>query len=366
MATSNSTAPTSTSDASFASCTTAVPGKYGHVPITACNSYYNFDPSFSAAVAVSVIFGILTLAHFAEAIIFKKRYAWVLIMGALWETLAFVIGALGARDQQNSGYATAHTLLFLLAPLWINAFVYMTFARMVYYFLPDKKVWIIHATGMSKWFVWADVLSFIVQAVGGTMTSPGSSSVIETGLHIYTAGIACQEMFILFFLGLMVMFHRKARQLDRSAQPLEAWKEPELNRRNWKGLLYALYAILAFISVRSRQFVSYSRRSLANDLEQLRIFYRIAEYGGGMTMSNPVPFHEAYSYTLDAFPMMVCLLILTIMHPGRILAGPESDFPKKTRAEKKAEKAQKKADKAEKKAQKKAQKLEAKYSVNPV
>lgn len=261
MATSTSTssAPTSTSDASGPSCTTAVPGKYGHVPITACNSYYNFDPSFGAAVAVSVIFGVLTLAHLAEAVVFRKRYAWVLVMGALWETLAFVFGALGAHDQQSSGFATAHQLLFLLAPLWINAFVYMTFSRMVYCFLPDGRVWVFRATGMSKWFVWADILSFVVQAVGGIMTSPGGASndIIQTGLHIYMAGIGCQEFFILCFLGLMIVFHRKALQFDARGYP-EAWETPEERKRSWKGLLYALYTVLAFISVSIRRLFSIS------------------------------------------------------------------------------------------------------------
>lgn len=255
MATSSTTTsstPTSTSDVSFASCTTAVPGKYGYVPPTACNSYYNFDPSFSAAVAVAVIFGILTLLHLTEAIVFKKGYAWVLIMGALWETVAFITGALGAHDQQNGGYATAHQVLFLLAPLWINAFVYMTFARMVYYFLPEKRVWIFQATGMSKWFVWADVVSFIVQAAGAVMTSPGSSSdTIQNGLHVYMAGIGIQEAFILSFLGLMVVFHRNALRLDQLTQPLSFSGEFETSRRNWKGLLFALYTILTFISVSS-------------------------------------------------------------------------------------------------------------------
>lgn len=82
---------------------------------------------------------------------------------------------------------------------------------------------------------------------------------------------------------------------------------------------------------------------------QLRIFYRLAEFGGGVSPSNPIPFHEAYSYALDAFPMMICLLILSIMHPGRMLFGPDSELPKKSRAEKKAEKARKKAEKASKK-----------------
>lgn len=263
MATSTSPTATTTSDAFLASCTTAVPGKYGYVPITACNSNYNYNPSFSAAVAVSVIFGILTTVHLAESIIFKKKYAWVLIMGALWETLAFVIGALGAHDQQNPGYATAHILLFLLAPLWVNAFIYMTFARMAHYFLPDRKVWIFQAAGMSKWFVWADILSFIVQAAGGIMSSPGGSSgTIQIGLHIYTGGVALQEFFMLCFLGLMVVFHRKAIQFMRFPIPLEndtSSNEP----KRWKGLFYTLYVVLAFISVSSphRTFLTYLNES---------------------------------------------------------------------------------------------------------
>ena len=44
-------------------CVTAVPGKNGHVPIDigACNVYWAYDPSFSAAVAFAVLFGITTV-----------------------------------------------------------------------------------------------------------------------------------------------------------------------------------------------------------------------------------------------------------------------------------------------------------------
>lgn len=68
-------------------------------------------------MAAAVIFGLLTLAHVVAAAVLRKRYAWVLVMGALWETLAFVLHGLGSRDQQNQGYAISHQLLFLLAPL---------------------------------------------------------------------------------------------------------------------------------------------------------------------------------------------------------------------------------------------------------
>lgn len=73
MATTTSpAAATGTANGIFAACTTAVPGKYGEVPINACNSNYNAIPEFIPAVVVSVLFGTLTLIHIIEAVIFKK------------------------------------------------------------------------------------------------------------------------------------------------------------------------------------------------------------------------------------------------------------------------------------------------------
>jgi hypothetical protein len=162
-------------------------------------------------------------------------------MGALWETIAFITGALGAHNQQNIGYATAHVLFFLLAPLWINAFVYMTFARLSYFLLPEKRL-IVKSTSMAKYFVCFDILSFLIQAAGGVMASPGASaSTIKTGVNVYMIGIGTQEFFILLFICLMILFHRRAIQLENSG---------EGNREvPWRMLLYALYVVLVAITV---------------------------------------------------------------------------------------------------------------------
>ncbi|KAI0383618.1 RTA1 like protein-domain-containing protein [Hypomontagnella monticulosa] len=299
-------------------CVTAVPGPNGHVPVDACNSYYNFDPQFAPAVAVATLFGLLTGAHIVEAFIFRKRYAWVLIMGATWETIAFILHSLGARDQQQIAYATAWQILFLLAPLWINAFVYMTFARIAWFFLPEQRLGGIKPASIAKYFVWADVLTFLVQAVGGIMASPSASAnIIQIGLNIYLAGMGLQQFFIILFLVLMIIFHRRIQ-----ATPPEHIMESAQRQKSWKPLLMVLYVVLVLITI--------------------RIIYRIAEFAGGITPSNPVPSHEEYSYALDCLPMMLALLILAIWHPGITLVGPGSEFPKKSRAERKREKQEKK------------------------
>jgi hypothetical protein len=74
MSSTISSIPSSTTGRATTSCTSAVPGKYGYVPPNACNSYYNYNPQFSAAVAVAVLFGILSLAHITPAAIYKKVF----------------------------------------------------------------------------------------------------------------------------------------------------------------------------------------------------------------------------------------------------------------------------------------------------
>ncbi|KAF2642685.1 hypothetical protein P280DRAFT_540584 [Massarina eburnea CBS 473.64] len=326
--------PTSTSAASTtivlaaASCTTVVPGKYGYVPPNACNAYWAYSPSSSAAVAISTFFGIITVAHIALAIVFRKGFSWVMIMGVSWELVAFITRALGAHNQQSLAYAFVSTLLFLLAPLWINAYVYMTAGRLIWTFHPDKKVWFFKSASIGKYFVWLDVFSFIVQGIGGTMLSPGASAeTMETGKKVYMSGIGVQEFFILLFFAIVVKFAIDVQRI-----------EPQGNgyfSKRWQWVTYAIFTSLVLISI--------------------RICFRLAELSTGTDISNPLPYKEGYALGLDAVPMMLAIGVLAVFHPGLALKGPESEFPsrKERRAEKKQARAEKKARKAERETSKK-------------
>jgi sRNA-binding protein len=54
--------------------------------------------------------------------------------------------------------------------------------------------------------------------------------------------------------------------------------------------------------------------------------------------------------------MMIALFALAVIHPGRTLEGPESEFPRISRKEKKALKKEKKAARMEEKASKREMK----------
>ncbi|CAN9107352.1 unnamed protein product [Alternaria alternata] len=313
------TTPSST--ATTPECTTAIPGPYGYVPPSSCNALYLYKPSFSVTVAFAVLFGLLTIVHIFLAIFHRKSFCWVIIMGAIWELASFILRTLGTRDQQNEAYATASTLLFLLAPLWINAFVYMTAGRLVYFLHHKRRLWGIEAVKMGRWFVWLDILSFIVQAAGGLMMNQeNGAKVIEIGKNVYMSGVGVQQLFILIFLGMIVKFHVDVLRLERDGQLRDANGSRRRFAR-WKWLTYTLYAVLGLITI--------------------RIIFRLVEFSAGIDESaNALIGTEGYALGLDAMPMMLALLLLAAVHPGIVLVGSKSDIPsrKERKLEKKTEK----------------------------
>lgn len=52
-------------------------------------------------------------------------------------------------------------------------------------------------------------------------------------------------------------------------------------------------------------------------------------------MNSPTSKHEAYFYCFEALPIASALILFNIWHPGTVLVGPESDFPKKAKKSKK-------------------------------
>ena len=331
----HTTNDTDTSSAT-ATCIIVTPDSNGYVPEWACNANYNYDPSFPTAVIFTIFFGLTLGAHIYQAILYKRvRLCWVIIMGAAWEFFSFALRSAGAKNQQSTILAFASQILVLLAPLWLNAFDYMVLGRMIHFFLPEQKIWGIRARRLAVWFVCADTLSFLTQLGGGSLIQNGEdNNVLMIGIHIYMGGIGLQEFFILIFTAFafrfrarMVRVNRGERIEQRGEGLLPVVGLENLSRKsNWHFLLYALLGTLALITT--------------------RIIYRLCEFAAGIDPNtNALPYHEWYFYVFDAVPMFLAFVLMNLAHPGRILVGPDSEFPKgKSWKEKReAKKAQKRA-----------------------
>ncbi|CAN9431593.1 unnamed protein product [Alternaria sp. RS040] len=269
----------------------ATPGIDGYVPADACNALWVYFPNFAAAVAFSVLFGILTIVHLTQAVVYRNGFCWVVIMASLWEMGAYAFRALGSKNQQSSGIATVAQILVLVAPIWVNAFAYMVFARMVHFYSPTRKVWFLSPSILALVFVTLDIVSFVVQLIGGGMAGPGASADAQKkGLNIYMGGIGMQEGFIVLFLGLVIKFHRDQLRAERVGRLTAD------NIGSWRWLIGALYGCLLAITI--------------------RIVYRLAEFSGGLNHSNPLPSNESL---LEMYPIQ--------MNPtDRIVASPVDPF----------------------------------------
>ncbi|MCJ1400364.1 hypothetical protein MMC11_003569 [Xylographa trunciseda] len=216
-------------------------------------------------------------------------------MATAWEFIGFVCRTISTFNQLVDTVTSEAVLFVLLAPLWLNAFDYIVFGRMIYYYIPDKKIAGIKAEKIATIFVLMDILAFIIQVAGGVMSENGGNSLITIGLNLYSGGVALQQIFILCFISLIIIFHRKMLR-----------GEVVQGRHDWKRLLYPLYATLLLIT--------------------LRIIYRIIEFAnGGLAVLND---NEVFIYILDATPMLFGMVIWNIWHPGRTLVGPDSEPPK--------------------------------------
>ncbi|GFF54145.1 protein RTA1 [Aspergillus udagawae] len=283
-------------------CTpTVTPDANGYVPPSECNALYQYYPSFGAALAFSVLFGILMITHFVQATVHKAGFVWVILMSAAWECIGFLTRTLSTRNQQDTTLATITQLFILLSPLWVNAFDYMVLARMIHFFLPDRRIGIFNPSLLAMIFVLLDLGSFVIQLIGGGMAGPGADqATMMKGVHIYMGGIGIQQFFIVLFLFIAVQFHRQMLHLDRQGRLVGI-------KTKWRGLLYALYASLLFITV--------------------RIIYRLVEFSSGTDASNPIPRHEWYLYVFDAVPMWFAIMVWNVVHPGAIIRGPDAKMP---------------------------------------
>ncbi|TVY84053.1 Protein RTA1 [Lachnellula suecica] len=276
---------------------TITPDKNGYVPPGTCGSLYQYYPSFAAAIVFSIIFGVLSFVHIFLAAKFKTKFAWVVIMGALWETISFAARSVSTRFQQSSGIELVSSLFVLLAPLWVNAFAYMVLGRLLYFFHPRRSILSIPASGLAFAFVVLDFISFVIQLVGGSWAGPNDPEAkVMKGIHIYMGGIGLQQFFIFVFLGLAIKFHLEMKAYERSGMVRSG--------KGWMKMLCATYASLGFITI--------------------RIFFRLIQFSAGRTStSSGLISHESYFYILEAMPMVLAISCFLVVHPGTVIPRDE-------------------------------------------
>ena len=135
-------------------------------PLSTPDVNWLYCPSAVAAVLFSALFGASTIIHCLQALVHRRLFALIGITGAIWETCGYTFRTLSVHDQLNPAFYDVQFLLLLLAPLWINAYIFMILGRMVHFYLVDDKVFGVKARYITALFVALDLTAFGVQAAG--------------------------------------------------------------------------------------------------------------------------------------------------------------------------------------------------------
>ncbi|KAF6808509.1 rta1 domain protein [Colletotrichum plurivorum] len=263
-------------------------------------AFWPFHPSSEVNLCVAIFFGLTTLMHTIQAFVYKQAFCWVVVMGCAWESVAFVLRFLGSMNGNIPAYYIASSILFNLAPLWVNAFVYMVGVRLIWLGQPEQTVWCIAGKKLAKVFVALDIICFLAQGGGTSLMSQASGSAddskIKLGQGIYIFGCVAQLCFMAIFAVLLLTLRRNGK---RSGQ---GWG----HTRPILLLELVIYIVMILISI--------------------RVIFRLIEFGGGVSHDNPLTSNELYAVGFDAVPMIVALYLLNFVPPGRVLRGLETGW----------------------------------------
>lgn len=132
--------------------------------------------------------------------------------------------------------------------------------------------------------------------------SNGSASTLVIGQWIIVAGLCIQLLFFGAFVLSSALFHHRILKSPTSETDRTLQVQKAIWPRDWRGLLYACYAVSGLILVRS--------------------IYRLIEFAQGN--NGYVISHEVFLYVFDAVMMVTVMVIMNIFHPSVVLQSDDS------------------------------------------
>ncbi|GAA5990625.1 hypothetical protein JCM10908_003159 [Rhodotorula pacifica] len=201
---------------------------------------YGYVPSISLGVIFITLFSITGLLHLGQ-VIYARRYWWMLCMvaGGLLEVLGWAGRLWSHFAPANFSPYVMQICCLVIAPTFYSAVLYWAAGLAIAHVAPNKS-WFT-AKWFKTFFITADVVSLVVQAVGGGMAGSAvgtNPQQVKTGSNIMLAGIVIQLVVMLFYVTYMAVWAFRAR------------KQVDLAGRRFQWMLLAMLAASIGIIVR--------------------------------------------------------------------------------------------------------------------
>ncbi|GAA5821316.1 hypothetical protein JCM11251_004567 [Rhodosporidiobolus azoricus] len=270
--------------------------------------YADYIPELYAAILGLVLFGVVGAWHWVcwwrNG---KQRYMLTLTIGMTCMTLGFVLRLAYHYSPYTLALYAVQLLFLLLSPCAFLATNYVLLKHLAVSMGEDvvKNCLFLPIRFIVKFFVWVDVITFLIQAAGGG-ASAGGGKIAEVGPHIALAGLIVQLVSFGLFMVLLVVFAFRVRsRFPHLGSPVPAFSFRNYSMfktdlvNDWRVLFWAL--LISSIGI------------------MVRCVFRTIEYAQGY--SGYLLVHEVYFYVLDALPLFLAMSLYAWLWPTRVVEG---------------------------------------------
>ncbi|KAI6121245.1 RTA1 like protein-domain-containing protein [Pisolithus sp. B1] len=243
---------------------------------------YDYDPNWVVAAVAGSLYLLCSVCLFARAISNRAWWALSLPLGSMNMAMGFLIRIVLPNNPDSLMLFLSQQLLILLSPAAFLAFNYLVYGQFAttcldpsYSRIPPRKA--------ATWFIISNLVSSLIQTVGGGLQTSKSVSTDKLGVTMVLVGLAIQTVPFALFILLCLRVYKP---------------------RPWGPIVLALLFSSALI--------------------MLRCIYRIVEYAqgsGGYLMT-----HELWLYLLDALPLFIGVIVYIPFWPSKYLVV-KTDLP---------------------------------------
>ncbi|KAF7719816.1 RTA-like protein [Penicillium ucsense] len=259
-----------------------------HAKIPGVGTSYGYVPSLGAGIAFLVLFGLTMVVHTVQLCWKRTWWCAVFSIGALVEILGWAGRTWSAECPYNNTAFLMQISTLIMAPTFFTAGIYILLGRFIQILGPESSS---IKPSLYLWiFCTCDIVSLVVQAIGGGMASGQAGKVggnTKPGTDVMVAGIIFQLVSITVFVACAADFVRRTLR-RRLLQSLNGSVVPLLG-----AMIFSVLCIY------------------------IRSIYRTIELLQGW--SGYLITHEKYFIVLDGVMMVLAVAVFNVIHPGWFL-----------------------------------------------
>ncbi|KAJ7275775.1 RTA1 like protein-domain-containing protein [Mycena rebaudengoi] len=259
-----------------------------------------FIPSKTLSTVALLMYGASALINWIQFfLIGRGSFMLTLTIGMTAMAAGFAMRIIHAQTLDNTKVFIIMELLILLSPCAFLMVDYILLARLTATF--DEQVTdrclLVRQTRIVKFFVWSDIITFLLQGSG---SSPNIGPKLAVS---FTSRLMADFDFLsfCFFTIVLVTFGRRLSRhfpdiwAPPNTRPWSIFSRAPID--NWRVLYYVMCATCVGIIIRS--------------------IFRIAEYLGGVT--GYIWLHESLFYLFDALSLWISMSLFIFVWPVRCL-----------------------------------------------